>query len=111
MYRVRVRFSAHRTIVVSSISSMLRGRRMGSTLLAAAFAAPCFLAGGYYESTYSLLAAAVWLGIAIAGALAPLQLPSPAFWALAALAAWTALSALWGPAGPALRVAPLAALY
>lgn len=84
---------------------------MGSTLLAAAFAATCFLAGGYYESTYSLLAAAVWLGIAIAGAFAPLRAPSPAFWALAGFAAWTALSALWGPAGPALRTAPLAALY
>lgn len=84
---------------------------MGSTLLAAVFAATSFLAGGYFESTYSLLAAAVWLGIAIAGSLTRLRAPSPACWALAGFAAWTALSALWGPAGPALRVAPLAALY
>lgn len=84
---------------------------MGSTLLAALFAAACVLAGGFYESTYSLLAAAIWLGLAVAGSLAPLRRPSPAVWALAALALWTALSALWGPAGPALRVAPLAALY
>jgi len=84
---------------------------MGSTLLALAFAAVCFLAGGYYESTYSLLAAAVWLGVAIAGSLSLLRAPSLAVWALAAFAAWTAVSALWGPAGPALRVAPLAALY
>lgn len=90
---------------------MLRGLRMGSTLLALAFAAVCFLAGGYYESTYSLLAAAVWLGIALAGSLGRLRAPSAAFWALAALAAWTAASASWGPAEPALRVAPLAALY
>ncbi len=84
---------------------------MGSTLLALAFAATCFLAGGYYESTYSLLAGTVWLGIALTGSLARLRAPSPAFWALAALAGWTAASATWGPAGPALRVAPLAALY
>lgn len=90
---------------------MLRGLRMGSTLLAVAFAATCFLAGGYYESTYSLLAGAVWLGLALAGSLGRLRTPSPAFWALAALAAWTAASATWGPTGPALRVAPLAALY
>lgn len=106
-----VRLSDQRTIVVSSISSMLSGRRMGSTLLAAAFAATAFLAGGYYESTYSLLAAAVWLAVATAGSLKPLRAPSLAVWALTAFAAWTALSALWGPAGPALRVAPLAALY
>lgn len=84
---------------------------MVSTLLALAFGATCLLAGGYYESTYSLLAGAVWLGIALAGSLGRLHAPSPAFWALAALAAWTAASATWGPAGPALRVAPLAALY
>lgn len=90
---------------------MLRGRRMASTLLALAFAAACFLAGGYYESTYSLLAAAVWLGIAIAATITPLRRPSPAALTLGAFAAWTAASALWGPAEPALRVAPLAALY
>lgn len=70
-----------------------------------------FLAGGFYESTYSLLAAAVWLGIALAAAFRTPPRPSPAFWALAALAAWTALSALWGPAGPALRALPLVVLY
>ena len=84
---------------------------MGSTLLAAAFLTSCLLAGGFYESTYSLLAAAIWLGLAVAGSLAQLRRPSAAVWALAALALWTALSALWGPAGPALRVVPLAALY
>jgi len=84
---------------------------MGSTLLAAAFATACVLAGGFYESTYSLLAAVIWLGLAVAGSFAPRRRPSAAVWALAALALWTALSALWGPAGPALRVAPLAALY
>jgi len=84
---------------------------MGSTLLAAAFLTTCLLAGGFYESTYSLLAAAIWLGLAVAGSLAQLRRPSAAVWALAALALWTALSALWGPAGPALRVVPLAALY
>lgn len=47
----------------------------------------------------------------MAAALASPPRPSPAFWALAALAGWTALSASWGPAGPALRVLPLVALY
>lgn len=84
---------------------------MGSTLLAALFAVACLLAGGFYESTYSLLAAAVWLGLAVAASLAPLRRPSPAVWALGALAVWFALSSLWGPPGPALRSAPLAALY
>ncbi|MEX2211730.1 MAG: O-antigen ligase family protein [Gaiellaceae bacterium] len=84
---------------------------MGATLLAALVLAAAFLAGGFYESTYSLLAAAVWLGIALAAALGAPPRPSGAFWALAALAGWTALSALWGPAGPALRVLPLVLLY
>ena len=70
-----------------------------------------FLAGGFYESTYSLLAAAVWLGIALAAAVRTAPRASLAFWALAALGAWTALSALWGPAGPALRALPLVLLY
>jgi O-antigen ligase len=70
-----------------------------------------FLAGGFYESTYSLLAAAVWLGIALAAAFRTPPRPSIAFWALAALAGWTALSAFWGPAGPALRTLPLVLLY
>ena len=73
--------------------------------------AAAFLAGGFYESTYSLLAAAVWLGIAVAAAFRTPPHPSLAFWALAGLAAWTALSALWGPAGPALRALPLVLLY
>jgi hypothetical protein len=72
---------------------------------------PALLAGGFYESTYSLLAAAVWLGIALAAAFREPPRPSPAFWAVAALAGWTALSALWGPAGPALRALPLVLLY
>jgi hypothetical protein len=70
-----------------------------------------FLAGGYYESTYSLLAAAVWLGIAIAASLARLPRPSAAVVALLALTAWTLLSALWGEPAAALRTAPLVALY
>jgi len=70
-----------------------------------------FLAGGFYESTYSLLAAAVWLGIALVAAFRVPPRPSLACWALLALAGWTALSALWGPAGPALRALPLALLY
>ena len=86
-------------------------RRIGSTLLAAAFLAASFLAGGFYESTYSLLAAAVWFGIAVGATLVPFGRPSLAVAALCGLTAWTLLSALWGPAGPALRVAPLAALY
>jgi O-antigen ligase len=97
--------------VTSSISSTGLRRHIGPTLLAVLVLAAAFLAGGFYESTYSLLAAGVWLGIAVAAAVRPPPRPSPAFWALAALAAWTALSALWGPAGPALRVVPLAALY
>ncbi|HXH88730.1 MAG TPA: O-antigen ligase family protein [Gaiellaceae bacterium] len=92
-------------------SSIRWTRRIGPSLLAAAFLVASFLAGGFYESTYSLLAAAVWLGIAIGSALAPLRRPSLAVLALAGFAAWTLLSALWGPAGPALRVAPLAVLY
>lgn len=72
---------------------------------------PAFLAGGFYESTYSLLAAAVWLGIALAAAFRTPPRPSLAFWALAGLGAWTALSAVWGPAGPALRALPLVLLY
>lgn len=70
-----------------------------------------FLAGGYYESTYSLLAAGVWLTLAAAGALVPLRRPSAAVLCLAGLAALTALSALWGQPGAALRTAPLPALY
>jgi O-antigen ligase len=73
--------------------------------------AAAFLAGGYYESTYSLLAAAVWLGIAVAAALRPQPAPSAATWLLLGLLAWTLLSALWGEPGPALRIAPLVALY
>jgi O-antigen ligase len=84
---------------------------MASTLLALAFVAACLLAGGYYESTYSLLAALVWLGLAVAATVVPLRPPSAAGLALGAFAGWTAASALWGPAAPALRLAPLAALY
>ena len=80
-------------------------------MLAALTVLSAFLAGGYYESTYSLLCAAVWLGIAGVAAVRPLSRPSASVWLLLALAAWTALSALWGPAGPALRTWPLPALY
>ena len=74
------------------------------------FAAAAFLAGGYYESTYSLLAAAAWLGLAAAAALGGARRPSTAFWGLAAFASWTLLSAAWGPVGPALATTPLVAL-
>jgi O-antigen ligase len=84
---------------------------IGASLIGAGLLATALLGGGYGESTYSLLAAATWLGLAVAAALAPLRSPSAAALALAALAAWTAASALWGPDGPALRAAPLAALY
>ncbi len=70
-----------------------------------------FLAGGYYESTYSLLAAVTWLTLAAVASLGLGRRPSGAFWALAAFGAWSAASALWGPAGPALRTVPLVALY
>jgi O-antigen ligase len=75
------------------------------------FAASAFLAGGYYESTYSLIAAIVWLGLAATVALRGAPRPSAATLVLLALLAWTLLSSLWGPAGPALRTAPLVALY
>jgi hypothetical protein len=74
-------------------------------------AAAAFLAGGYYESTYSLLAAAVWLTLAVTAALRPEPAPSAATWLLLVLLVWTLLSALWGPPGPALRTAPLVGLY
>ena len=48
---------------------------MPATLLAAGVLAAALLAGGYYESTYSLLAAAAWLGLATAYALRPLPGP------------------------------------
>lgn len=51
---------------------------MSATLLAAGFLAAALLAGGYYESTYSLLAAAAWLGLAAAYALRPLPRPPAA---------------------------------
>jgi len=80
-------------------------------VLAALTVLSAFLAGGYYESTYSLACAAVWLGIAAVAALRPVPRPSASVWLLLAFTAWTALSALWGPAGPALRAWPLPALY
>lgn len=84
---------------------------MPATLLAASVLVAAFLAGGYYESTYSLLAAAAWLGLALAYALRPLPGPPAAAVALVAVAGLTALSALWGQPGAALRTAPLPALY
>ncbi|HVM69562.1 MAG TPA: O-antigen ligase family protein, partial [Gaiellaceae bacterium] len=85
--------------------------RTAATLLAVAVAAALLLSGGFPESVYSLLAAAVWLALAAAAVTAGVGRPSAAVWALAALCVWTLLSALWGPAGPALRAAPLVALY
>lgn len=79
--------------------------------MAAPFPVAAFLAGGYYESTYSLLAAGVWLGVAAAAAVLPVRRPSLALGALAALGVWTLTSGLWGQAGTALRAAPLVALY
>ncbi len=86
-------------------------RRIGPSVLTGLLVTAGLLAGGFYESTFSLLAALVWLGLAVAAALRPLRRPSPAVWALTGLAAWTTLSATWGATGPALRAAPLAALY
>jgi O-antigen ligase len=97
--------------VVTSISSAWRLRNIASTLPALVFLVSAFLAGGYYESTYSLLAALVWLGLAATAALRGMPRPSAATVVLLALTGWTLLSALWGPAGPALRAAPLVALY
>ena len=97
--------------MVSSIRSTSWGRRILPTLPSLVFVAAAFLAGGYYESTYSLLAAVVWLGLAVAAALGGGRRPSGAFWALAALVCWSLLSAAWGPLGPALATTPLLALY
>lgn len=80
-------------------------------LLAIAFLLAAFLSGGYYESTYSLLAAAVWLALAAAAALLPVRRPSAAVGLLVAFGGWTALSGLWGQPGAALRATALVALY
>jgi O-antigen ligase len=77
----------------------------------AVFLVAAFVNGGYHESTYSFLCAAVWLGLALACALRPAPPPSAAVLALAALTVLTLLSALWGQPGEALRVGPLPALY
>ncbi|MDX6411223.1 MAG: hypothetical protein QOE91_739, partial [Gaiellaceae bacterium] len=55
------------------------------------FLACAFLAGGYYESTYSLLAALVWLALAATAALREVPRPSAATLALLGLLAWTLL--------------------
>ena len=91
--------------------STVDGRRMPATLLATGVLTAAFLAGGYYESTYSLLAAAAWLGLALAYALRPLPGPPPSALALCGLAGLAALSGLWGQPGASLRTAPLPALY
>ncbi|MFN2627235.1 MAG: O-antigen ligase family protein [Gaiellaceae bacterium] len=96
---------------MSSIRSTAWIRRTAPTLPALLVGPTAFLSGGYYESTYSLLAAVVWLGIAIAASLLPLPLPSAATWLLLGLGGWTLLSALWGSPAAALRTAPLVALY
>jgi O-antigen ligase len=85
--------------------------RVAPALPAALFAVSAFLAGGYYESTTGLLAAAVWLALSVAASLGAARRPSPAFWALAALAAWSLCSAAWGPLGRALATTPLLVLY
>jgi hypothetical protein len=108
---VTVKFSAQSRTVVSSIRSTDWIRRTAATLPVLLVPLAAFLAGGYYESTYSLLAAAVWLGIAIAAALRPLPRPSAAVWLLLGLLGWTLLSAVWGQPGAAFRTAPLVALY
>ena len=110
-----VKLNAQIETVASSIRSAGSSRRTRSTLAAVLatlpFLASAFLAGGYYESTYSLLAAALWLSLAAAAALTGLRRPSPALGFLAAFAVWTTVSALWGEPGAALRSVPLAALY
>src|SRR5712692_641696 len=111
MYLVTVKLNAQSSTVTSSITSTSWSRRIVSTLPSLVFVAAAFLAGGYYESTYSLLAAATWLGLAVAAALGHGRAPSAAFWALAALAGWSLLSAAWGPLGPALAATPLLELY
>ena len=70
-----------------------------------------FLAGGYSSSVSGYLAAAVWLGLALAATWRPPPVPSRAVLALVALAALTLLSALWGRADEALHVVQLPALY
>ena len=75
------------------------------------FLVAAFLAGGYYESTTALLAAAVWLGLAVAASFGAARRPSAAFIALAGLAVWSLLSGAWGPLGPALASTPLLVLY
>jgi O-antigen ligase len=89
----------------------VNGNRVAPTLPAALFVVAAFLAGGYYESTTGLLAAAVWLALAVAASYGAARRPSAAFWVLAALAAWSLCSAAWGPLGPALATTPLLVLY
>ena len=96
---------------MTNISSAWRRRSIHATLPALVFLVNAFLAGGYYESTYSLLAALIWLALATTAALHGAPRPSAGTLVLLGLLAWTLLSALWGPAGPALRAAPLVALY
>jgi hypothetical protein len=86
-------------------------RGVAPALPAALFVIAAFLAGGYYESTTALLGAAVWLGLSVAASFGAARRPSAAFWALAALAGWSLLSAAWGPLGPALAATPLLVLY
>jgi len=71
-----------------------------------------FLAGGYPSSVAAYLAAAVWLGVALAATWAPPPpAPSRAVLALVALALLTVLSAVWGQPSEALHVVQLPALY
>ncbi|HVM17451.1 MAG TPA: O-antigen ligase family protein [Gaiellaceae bacterium] len=88
------------------------GRRStAATLLVGAWLAAAALAGGYVESTYSLLAAGLLLALAAIAALAPGPRPSAGAALLGAFVAWTLVSAVWGAPAAALAAAPLAALY
>src|SRR5207244_6850442 len=103
--------AAHPSDATCPIEHVAHWRRLAPSLPAALFLVAAFLAGGYYESTTALLAAAVWLGLAVAASLGAARRPSAAFVALAGLAVWSLSSAAWGPLGPALASTPLLVLY
>src|SRR4051795_9527508 len=114
-YLVTVKLNAQSRTVTSSISSTTDGRRITRAFAAASLPllllTAAFLSGGFAESTYSLLAAATWLGLAIAFSFGGARRPSAAALLLLGLGMWTSASVLWGATGPALRIAPLVALY
>ena len=103
--------------VVINITSPAATRNIPATLPALLFLISAFLAGGYYESTYSLLAALVWLGLArgrgaarCAEAVGGDARPARSFGSSRGDTPppLTGRSAI---GGPALRAAPLVALY